>query len=86
MRITQKDLEARVERLNEYAKQLPHKPQYKLSCAYGGYALHRIVDVNGRITNVFDSGYIPGRELFQMLGAMILGLTLGLSSSLHFEH
>lgn len=76
MRITQKDLEARVERLNEYAKQLPTKPQYKLSCAYGGYALHRVVNERGGVTDVFDSGHIPGRELFQMLGAMILGITL----------
>jgi hypothetical protein len=86
MRITQKDLEARVERLNGYAKQLPNRPHYELSCAYGGYALHRVVNELGAVTDVFDSGHIPGRELFQMLGAMILGLTLGLSSSLHSEH
>lgn len=76
MRITQKDLEARVERLNEYAKQLPTKPEYQLSCAYGGYALHRGVNERGGITDVFGTGHIPGRELFQMIGAMILGITL----------
>jgi len=76
MRITKKDLEAKVERLNTYAKNLPTKPQYELSCAYGGYALHRVINERGGVTDVFDSGHIPGRELFQMINAMIFGITL----------
>jgi len=72
MRITKKDLEAKVERLNTYAKNLPTKPQYELSCAYGGYALHRVINERGGVTDVFDSGH----ELFQMITAIIYGITL----------
>lgn len=76
MRISKKDLEAKVQRLNEYAKNLPTKPQYKLSCGHGGYALHRVTNERGSVTDVFDYGHIPGRELFQIINAIIYGITL----------
>lgn len=77
MRITRKDLEILVNRLNVEAKtplEWPKIGHYCLSCAYGGYSLHQLVNEKGGVRDVFNCGHIKGRELYQMICAYILGL------------
>lgn len=80
MRITQKDLTAIIYRLNLEANtpldygEIGH---YCLSCAYGGYSLHQLVNEKGGVMDIFNSGHIKGRELYQMINAYILGICEG---------
>lgn len=80
--ITIKFLEAQVLRLNRatgspeqpYAD---HKAQigcYHLSGAYGGYALHRMENQSGGISDVFRSGHIVKRDLSNRISAMLAGI------------
>lgn len=77
MRITSKDLEILVNKLNVEANTLLEYPKighYCLSCAYGGYSLHQLVNEKGAVRDVFTCGHIKGKELYQMIYAYILGL------------
>ena len=85
-RITVKNLEAVVDRINTIAG-TPPKPwvrgedgtvkgqigNYHLDGAYGGYALHQMVNEGGGITATI-SGYRSKRELYDMLHTFIRGM------------
>lgn len=78
MRITQKDLEAKVARLNRIAgidnPGYDVKGCYVLYCAYGGVDLHRYVGKHGGISSVFSLGCMSKRELYQLISAYENGL------------
>lgn len=72
MRITIKDLEMQVNRINELTNS--PKDYYTLEAAYGGYKLaskHGSVDVT--------TGYRPKKDLYYEIVAFIKGLEVGLS-------
>jgi hypothetical protein len=50
---------------------------YHLSGAYGGYALHRMVNVGGGITDVSQSGHVSKRALYDILHAYLAGYDAG---------
>jgi len=65
MRITQKDLQKGLERLNSYTK-----GQYRLEGAYGGWQLVReIEDGTGAITNI-SNGFKSNREVYDLIHAI----------------
>ena len=82
MRVTKKMLEAKVELLNK----VTNSPQeyrtgsntnighYMLDGAYGGYALHRVMNETGGVNNVFRCGHVPARELAGLVDAYIQGI------------
>jgi 2,4-dienoyl-CoA reductase-like NADH-dependent reductase (Old Yellow Enzyme family) len=87
-RITDKDLQAVVDRINRitnspmtpYVKDASgkHKAQignYHLSHAYGGVALHRMHNEAGGVTTPINSGHVPKRELYNLMQAYINGLS-----------
>lgn len=47
---------------------------YHISCAYGGYSLHRMCNEAGGVSDVFSCGHIPARELAALMSAYIAGL------------
>ena len=82
-RITEKHLQAQVERLNKLTKS-PLKPyekvngkyiaqigNYHLDGAYGGWELVRMVGEGGSITSPLSTGHISKRELYDRLCAFI---------------
>ena len=83
-RITDKDLQAVVNRINRetkspaerYAKDgdkyKAHIGCYHLSHAYGGVALHRMHNEGGGVEDVFG-GHMPKRELYERMHAWIRG-------------
>lgn len=46
---------------------------YHLSCAYGGYSLHRMHNLGGGVSDVFQCGHVPKRELLDKMYAFIAG-------------
>ena len=88
-RITTKDLEATAARINRltnspmqpYVKGAGMDKQgytaqigcYHLSGAYGGYALHQMVNEGGGVRDIFG-GHMPKRELYERMHAFIRGL------------
>ena len=86
-RITMRDLEAVVCRINKitnspmgpYAfdktvnKHVAQIGCYHLSGAYGGYALHQMVNEGGGVRDIFG-GHMPKRELYERMHAFIRGL------------
>lgn len=46
---------------------------YHLSGAYGGYALHRMHNLGGGVSDVFQCGHVPKRELMDKMYAFING-------------
>ena len=86
-RITVKDLRPMLDRLNSIT-QNPQEPVangtfqpgcYTLSEAYGGVALVQIKTTGGAENDVFRTGHITKRELYDKLTAFLDGLDLGLS-------
>jgi len=86
-RITVKDLRPMLYRLNSIT-QNPQEPVangkfqpgcYTLSEAYGGVALVQIKNTGGAEHDVFRTGHIKKRELYDKLTAFLDGLDLGLS-------
>lgn len=82
MRITEKDLEAVVLRINNITNS-PVKPyfdgkaqigNYHLSHAYGGVSLHRMHNEAGGVTTPLNCGHISKRELYNLMQAYISGL------------
>jgi len=84
-RITEKDLQAAVNRINRMTNS-PAEPyikigdkyvdqigSYHLDHAYGGVALHRMSNEVGGVEDVFG-GHMPKRELYGKLHAFIAGL------------
>lgn len=52
---------------------------FHLSGAYGGYALHEMVNQGGGVRDVF-SGHMPKRELYERMHAFIRGIEAGRES------
>jgi hypothetical protein len=90
MRVSIKDLEIKVKQLNketgainetytkgENGKYTANIGVFHLSQAYGGVALHRIMNENGGVTDIF--GYhMPKRELMDRIsGYFTLKLEIG---------
>jgi hypothetical protein len=83
MRITQKDLEAVVERINtitgspkdtwikDKGSQIGN---YHLYYAYGGVNLHRISNISGGVSTPVGSFTCTKRELYDKMQAYIYGL------------
>jgi hypothetical protein len=87
MRITQKDLEGAVRRINiithspleSYSKSKDGKyvakiGNYHLSYAYGGVTLHRMNNSSGGVTDPLRVGYVSKKELYTALHSFIAGL------------
>lgn len=81
-RITEKDLQAIVDRINRITNSpaVPYidgKAQignYHISHAYGGVALHRMHNENGGVSSPLSTGHIPKRELAALMYAFINGI------------
>jgi len=84
-RITEKQLQSLVNCINTVTGS-PMKPwnnettpmtanigNYHLSFAYGGVALHQICTNGGGVIDVFSSGHMPKRELYQRMSAWFDG-------------
>ena len=85
-RITNKDLEAVVGRINRVLG-TPQEPwtridnravanigNYHISGAYGGVSLHRMVNEGGGVQDVFSSGHGTKRELYEKMHAFLAGI------------
>jgi len=81
-RITEKDLQAIVNRINRITNS-PAEPyingkaqigNYHISHAYGGVALHRMHNENGGVSSPLSTGHIPKRELAALMYAFINGI------------
>lgn len=86
MRITIKDLEAAVERLNRLTGNPPtpytrskdgsftaNIGNYHLSQAYGGCQVCQMLTDGGGVTTPITSGHVPKRECYETLHAFIRG-------------
>ena len=47
---------------------------YYINFAYGGSSLHRIMSEGGGISDVFNSGHMSKRELYERMQAYLLGI------------
>ena len=87
MRITKKDLEARIKYLNRLTKNLEtymtikesgerviNIGHYHLDCGYGGYQLSQTVNNGGGVSTPLYTGYITARELYNCISAYIAGI------------
>ena len=87
-RVTRKQLDAAVEMLNrmtdsplepyrkEGDKWVANIDNFHISCAYGGFSLHRMCNEGGGVRDIFYSGHVPARELFNLIHAMRRGIEL----------
>ena len=79
MRVTQKDLECLVERLNVAAgfnnPKYSTVGSYTLSYAYGGVSLHQYTSKHGAVRDVFSSGHITKKDLYNRLRAYLEGMS-----------
>lgn len=81
-KITEKDLEAVVNRLNNitgnpissYVNGKAQIGNYHLSWAYGGVSLHRMHNEHGGVTTPLNCGHISKRELYNLMQAYISGI------------
>lgn len=81
-RVTEKQLQAIVDRLNRitnspavpYIEGKAQIGNYHLSHAYGGVALHRMHNENGAASSPLSTGHITKRELQGLLYAFISGI------------
>jgi hypothetical protein len=91
-RITSKTLDAIANRLNKltnsplesYTRTAEGKLQanignFHISGAYGGYALHRMANTSGGVSDVFGCGHMKARELADRLYAYGRGIELAQS-------
>ena len=80
--ITIKFLQAQVDRINRtvgapmapYADGAANIGNYHLSGAYGGYALHRMENIGGGVSDVFRCGHLTKRELSVRISAFLCGI------------
>jgi len=78
MRITQKDLECKVARLNSMAGF--DNPEYStigaycLDYAYGGVSLERYTNKHGGVRDIFNVGHVPKREIYNLMAAYEYGM------------
>jgi hypothetical protein len=86
-RITRKTLEAIAARINavtnspleSYSKDTQGKYRanvgnFHISGAYGGYCLHRMVNIDGGVTDVFNVGHQSARNMADRMYAFVRGL------------
>jgi hypothetical protein len=81
-RVTEKQLQAVVDRLNRitgsplepYVGREAQIGNYHLSHAYGGVCLHRMYNEGGGVTSPLSTGHISKRELLGLLHAFINGI------------
>lgn len=88
-RITQKDLQAVVDRINretnnpqttwikEDGKNKSQYGNYHIDSAYSGYQLVRVVNPHGGVENVLNCGFVSKRELYDLMHAYIQGIECG---------
>lgn len=87
IRITRKDLQFAVDRLNRETGSPPEPwtrgedgflhasiGNFHLSCAYGGWSLHRMVNESGGVSDVFSCGHVPARDLYNLIHAYLCGI------------
>ena len=76
-RITEKQLQTLVDRLNEKASivhpSMRNVGTYMLSFAYGGVSLHRLMNESGGVDDVFSCGHVPKRDLYNRVQSYLLG-------------
>lgn len=76
-RITEKQLQTLVDRLNEKAgivhPSMRNVGTYMLSFAYGGVSLHRLMNESGGVDDVFSCGHVPKRDLYNRVQSYLLG-------------
>lgn len=85
-RITRAHLDAKCDTLNRMTKS-PTEPSrmvdgkwtanvgnYHISGAYDGYSLHRMSNESGGVSDVFNCGHIPARQLAALMSAYTAGL------------
>ena len=82
-RITRKQIDAAVDTLNrmtsspaepyrkEGDKWVANVNNFHISGAYGGFSLHRMSNESGGIRDIFQCGYVPARELFSLIHALV---------------
>ena len=85
-RITRKDLDGAVNRLNritdnqaepytgEHGKWFANIGNFHISGAYGGVALHQMVNDAGGVRDIFGQGHIPMRDLYNLIHAYLKGI------------
>lgn len=86
-RITIKDLKAVCERLNritgsplvgyvkdEDGRYRSQVGNFHISQAYGGYSLCRMANEAGGVSDVFYSGHVSARDLYNQMHAFIRGI------------
>jgi len=85
-RITRKDLEWAVNRLNritgnqaepyrgEHGKWFANIGNFHISGAYGGVSLHQMVNDAGGVRDIFGQGPVPMRELYNLIHAYLRGI------------
>jgi hypothetical protein len=86
MKITEKDLEAVVNRLNLVAKtpteswkkvngkNVSNEGNYHIGYEYGGYCLYQMTNDGGGVRNVLSCGITTKRELYHSMQAYISGI------------
>ena len=78
MRITKKDLENVVSRLNKIAgfdsPEYSTVGSYCLDWAYGGVKLDRYTNTSGGVMSAINSGFVPKRDLYYRMQAYMNGL------------
>lgn len=91
--VTLKTLEAVVDRINKmtnnplesYSKvddrYIAQVGNYHLSGAYGGYSLHRMYNLDGGITDVFQCGHVSKRELLTRMYSFLAGYNAAIDNA-----
>jgi len=82
--IKQKDLEVLVNIINiktgsplkPYENGKSNVGNYHLSGAYGGWSLIRMLNEGGGVSEVFSSGHVPKRDLYNRMSSFIDGLNI----------
>ena len=69
MRVTVKDCEIRIKRINDHIE-----GDFYISRAYGGFSLHKRHS-NSSVTDVLGCGHIPAKDLYNRMNAFIIGLS-----------
>lgn len=80
-RVTEKDLEEIVLKVNKLTFSpttfmtdgVMNVGHYHISCAFGGYAMHRLESTGGSVSAVWG-GYCPKRELYKNIEIFISGI------------
>jgi hypothetical protein len=85
-RITRAHLDAKAQTINSMTgapqepyrtvggKAVANKGNCHISGAYGGYSLHRMSNESGGVSDVFNCGHIPARQLAALMSAYTAGL------------